>query len=189
MFKRKSNLPATPSPLSFNDILSDLTRLQTYNQQQIGENVNILEIINTDTTTTTTTTTNATNDTTNDNNEASKKNEDTKGKGKSKSIEFSSDSSSLIDHLHQLTASSSSITTAITSIPQETLDDTYNLCTNFIRVNDQLLVSRKDFNGLGLEIKGLKKELNSMIETLEKHEVNNYDLEEEEEDVIHEEDI
>ncbi|CAG8475904.1 581_t:CDS:2 [Diversispora eburnea] len=134
MFKRKSNLPATPSPLSFSDILSDLTRLQTYNQQQIA-----------------------------------------------KSIESSSDPSSLIDHL--LTASSS----AITSIPQETLDSTYNLCTNFIRVNDQLLVSRKDFNGLGLEIKGLKKELNSMIETLEKYEVNNYNLEEE--DVVHEEDI
>ncbi|CAG8479365.1 11167_t:CDS:2 [Acaulospora morrowiae] len=139
MFRRKPNLPAPPSPLSFNDILSDLTHLQAYNQQPIGEKIDILEIINSDS------------------------NGETKNSEAVQMPTFSP--TSLIEHLPNLSVSSSS------SIPQETLDTTYNLCTNYINVNNQLLVSHRDLDGLGLEIEGLRKELSGMVETLERSEV------------------
>jgi len=48
MFKRKSSTPTSPTTLSFTDILSDLTRLQAYNQTHIGEKIDVLEIIKTE---------------------------------------------------------------------------------------------------------------------------------------------
>ncbi|RIB03403.1 hypothetical protein C2G38_2225153 [Gigaspora rosea] len=123
MFKRKITSPVPQPPLSFNDILSDLSRL-------LGEKINILEIVNT-----------------NNNNE------------NNKTDESGEKSSSLIEHLNKLPA-------ANTPIPSESLDATYDLCTNFIKVNDQLLVSRRDLDGLGIDIVRFRKELNVVIETL-----------------------
>lgn len=48
MFKRKSSLPTPPTTLSFTDILSDLSRLQTYHQTHIGEKIDVLEIAKTE---------------------------------------------------------------------------------------------------------------------------------------------
>ncbi|CAG8476609.1 8582_t:CDS:10, partial [Dentiscutata erythropus] len=121
MFKRKPTSPVPPPPLSFNDILSDLSRLQAYNKQALGKKIDILEIVNT----------------TDSNNENSK----TDGSGEnSQPLKFTT-ASSLIEHLNKLPA-------ANTPISSETLDATYDLCTNFINVNDQLLVSRRDLDGL-----------------------------------------
>ncbi|CAG8827701.1 18680_t:CDS:2 [Gigaspora margarita] len=138
MFKRKPTSPVPPPPLSFNDILSDLSRLQAYNKQPLGEKINILEIVNTDS-----------------NNENNKTDESGE---KSQPLKFTT-ASSLIEHLNELPA-------ANTPIPSETLDATYDLCTNFINVNDQLLVSRRDLDGLGIDIARLRKELSVVIETL-----------------------
>jgi hypothetical protein len=48
MFRSKPNAPTTPTTLSFTDILSDLTRLQTYHQTHIGEKIDVLEITKTE---------------------------------------------------------------------------------------------------------------------------------------------
>ncbi|CAG8609594.1 15590_t:CDS:2, partial [Racocetra persica] len=138
MFKRKPTSPVPPPPLSFNDILSDLTRLQAYNKQAIGKKIDVLEIVNTD---------------------IDNENNKTDGSGeRSQPLKFTT-SSSLIEHLTKLPS-------ANTPIPSETLDATYDLCTNLIRVNDQLLVSRRDLDGLGVDIERLRKELSGMIDIL-----------------------
>jgi hypothetical protein len=48
MFRRKPNSPTSPTTLTFADILSDLSRLQSYHQTHIGEKIDVLEIIKTE---------------------------------------------------------------------------------------------------------------------------------------------
>ncbi|CAG8473228.1 3787_t:CDS:2, partial [Dentiscutata heterogama] len=139
MFKRKPTSPVPPPPLSFNDILSDLSRLQAYNKQALGKKIDILEIVNTT-------------DSNNENNKTDESGEN------SQPLKFTT-ASSLIEHLNKLPA-------ANTPISSETLDATYDLCTNFINANDQLLVSRRDLDGLGIDIERLRKELSGITETL-----------------------
>lgn len=48
----------------------------------------------------------------------------------------------------------------------EVVSNTYEIITNFIRVNEQLIKSQKDLDGLESDIEVLRKELSGTIDTL-----------------------
>ncbi|PKY42293.1 hypothetical protein RhiirA4_441883 [Rhizophagus irregularis] len=128
MFKRKSSLPAPPTTLSFTDILSDLTRLQTYHQTHIGEKIDALEIVKT---------------------------EDSADEGPAPNPIPKILSPTFLGNLNKVDDASS-----------EVVSNTYEIITNFIRVNEQLIKSQKDLDGLGSDIEVLRKELRGTIDTL-----------------------
>ncbi|CAB5316411.1 unnamed protein product [Rhizophagus irregularis] len=128
MFKRKSSLPAPPTTLSFTDILSDLTRLQTYHQTHIGEKIDVLEIVKT---------------------------EDSADEGPAPNPIPKILSPTFLGNLNKVDDASS-----------EVVSNTYEIITNFIRVNEQLIKSQKDLDGLGSDIEVLRKELRGTIDTL-----------------------
>jgi len=130
MFKRKPNISTPPTTLSFTDILSDLTRLQTYHQTYIGEKIDVLEIVKTEDST------------------------DDKGLA---AIDPTAKmlSPTFLDNLNKIDDASS-----------EVISNTYEIITNFIRVNEKLIKSQKDLDGLGSEIEVLRRELSGTIDTL-----------------------
>ncbi|RGB37746.1 hypothetical protein C1646_740986 [Rhizophagus diaphanus] len=129
MFKRKSSLPTPPTKLSFTDILSDLTRLQTYHQTHIGEKIDVLEIVKT---------------------------EDSTDEGPAPIDPIPKIlSPTFLGNLNKVDDASS-----------EVVSNTYEIITNFIRVNEQLIKSQKDLDGLGSDIEVLRKELSGTIDTL-----------------------
>jgi hypothetical protein len=54
----------------------------------------------------------------------------------------------------------------VDDVSSEVISNTYEIITNFIRVNEQLIKSQKDLDGLGSEIEVLRKELSGTIDTL-----------------------
>ncbi|CAG8542059.1 7659_t:CDS:2 [Funneliformis caledonium] len=128
MFKSKST--PTPATLSFTDILSDLTRLQTYHQTHPGEKIDVLEIIKTD--------------------PIVDSIGPTQIDPKTKTL-----LPTFLDNLNNTS-----------DAPLEAISSTYDIITNFIRVNEQLIKTRKSLDGLGSEIEVLRKELSGTIDTL-----------------------
>ncbi|CAI2163209.1 10919_t:CDS:2 [Funneliformis geosporum] len=126
MFKSKPT--PTSATLSFTDILSDLTRLQTYHQTHTGEKIDVLEIIKTE-----------------------KPIEDSKGP-----TQINTMTKTLLPTFLNNTSDAS----------LEVISSTYDIITNFIRVNEQLFKTRKNLDGLGSEIEVFRKELCGTIDTL-----------------------
>ncbi|RIA96474.1 hypothetical protein C1645_754818 [Glomus cerebriforme] len=128
MLNRKQIIPNPPTALSFKDILSDLTRLQTYHQTHIGEKKDVLEIVKT---------------------------EDSTDERLTPNPIAKMLSPTFLDNLNKIDDASS-----------EVISNTYEIITNFIRVNGQLTKFQKDLDGLGSEIDVLRKELSETIDTL-----------------------
>ncbi|GES76705.1 hypothetical protein GLOIN_2v1770002 [Rhizophagus clarus] len=129
MFKRKSSITTPPTTLSFTDILSDLTRLQTYHQTHIGKKIDVLEMVKTE--------------------------DSTDDKGPTTNPMPKVLSPTFLNNLNKIDDTSS-----------EVISNAYEIVTNFIRVNEQLIKSQKDLDGLGSEIEVLRKELGGTIDTL-----------------------
>ncbi|CAJ0919744.1 254_t:CDS:2 [Entrophospora sp. SA101] len=135
MFKRKSNSPPPPKPLTFNKMLQDLKQLQLYQEQQLSSTTtkdenyvdDILDLID------------------------------------ELEINPPPTISSLLSQLNSLYSSAMANTT---EEKETAIESTYDLCTNFININDYLNSSRPQLDSLGLEIESIRKEVTEMIDIL-----------------------
>ncbi|CAJ0919800.1 219_t:CDS:2 [Entrophospora sp. SA101] len=71
--------------------------------------------------------------------------------------------SSLLSQLNSLYSSAMANTT---EEKETAIESTYDLCTNFININDYLNSSRPQLDSLGLEIESIRKEVTEMIDIL-----------------------
>ncbi|CAG8448518.1 2093_t:CDS:2 [Ambispora leptoticha] len=170
MFKRKPSLSAPP-PLSFSDVLSDLSSLQSYYDNKNGEKfVDILEIVG-------------------ENKQDNDDNGDTNAGGTANAREDSGDSSS------SSYMTSNSNNPSITSTPpssspsiiepqqHQLLDTTFDQCNEFISINNQLNDSQGKLYALGTEIDSLRNELDEIVTTIERENVDELSVEVNEHDV------
>nr|CAG8440467.1 11061_t:CDS:2 [Entrophospora candida] len=128
MFKRKSNSPPPPKPLTFNKMLQDLKQLQLYQEQQLSSTTtkdenyvdDILDLID------------------------------------ELEINPPPTISSLLSQLNSLYSSAMANTT---EEKETAIESTYDLCTNFININDYLNSSRPQLDIaliIGAIITGIK---------------------------------
>src|SRR5689334_21405052 len=84
----------------------------------------------------------------------------------SKSKQNSLPSPTISSLLSQLNSLYSSVTANTSEEKEAAIESTYDLCTNFININDYLNSSRPQLDSLGLEIESIRKEVTEMIDIL-----------------------
>ncbi|CAG8441698.1 1438_t:CDS:2 [Ambispora gerdemannii] len=167
MFKRKPSLSAPPPPLSFSDILSDLSSLQSYHDNKNGEKfVDILEIVSEN---------KQNNINSNGDNDAGSTANSRDDSGDSSSYTTSNSNNPSIVSTTQNSTSSSSSSSSI--VEHQLLDTTFDQCSEFISTNNQLIGSQGKLYALGTEIDSLRNELDEIVTTIERENVDESSVE------------